>query len=157
MNEPPFFRHIWLMFVAVTVANALVLKFRSGHYIRLNPGLAGGYQRLFRGVLFWGNLPWLVMGTGIELGGVPSVFSFFRPRDGNPFVLAWFGAVVMLWVLGFYWLFARRGAEFLIEHPGLLRGKPKNPALIKACYCIAVVGGIAAVVAIVAIDIPVPR
>ena len=142
MNEPLFFRHVWLMFVAVTVANALVLKFRSRDYIRQSPGLTGGYQQLCWGVLFWGNLPWLVMGIGIELGDVPSMFSYFRPRDGNPFVLAWFCVVIMLWILGFYWLFARRGAEFLIEHPGLLRGNPKNPAMIRAVYCLAVGGGI---------------
>ena len=82
------------------------------------------------------------MGIGIELGDVPSMFSYFRPRDGNPFVLAWFCVVIMLWILGFYWLFARRGAEFLIEHPGLLRGNPKNPAMIRAVYCLAVGGGI---------------
>ena len=94
MAEPPFFRHAWLMFVAVTVANALILKFRSRGYIRERPELAAGYTRLFRGVLFWGNLPWLVMGIGIELGGVPGIFSYFRPRDGNPYVLAWFAAVL---------------------------------------------------------------
>jgi hypothetical protein len=79
MNQPLVFHHIWLMFVAVTVANALVFKFRSRDYIRQSQGLAGGYQQLFWGVLFWGNLPWLVMGIGMELGGVPSMFSYFRP------------------------------------------------------------------------------
>jgi hypothetical protein len=141
------------MLVAVTLANALVLKFRSRDYIRQRPGLTRGYQQLFLGVLFWGNLPWLVMGTGIELGGVPSMFSYLRPRDGNPFVLAWFCVVVMLWILGFYWLFARRGAEFLIEHPGLLRGTPKNPAMIKAAYCLAGAGGIVGLLLIFTTDI----
>ena len=77
------------MFVAVTCLNALILKFRSGYYIRARPELMDGYMRLVRDVLFWGNLPWRVMGVGIELGGVPGMFSYFRPRHGNPFVLAW--------------------------------------------------------------------
>jgi hypothetical protein len=119
--------------------------------------LTGGYRQLFWGVLFWGNLPWMVMGAEIELGGVPGIFSFFRPRDGNPFVLAWHGVVIVLWILGFYWLFARRGAEFLIDHPGLLRGNPKNPAVIRLYYCLAVAGSIVALVALVVIDIPVAR
>ena len=54
------------MFVAVTVANALILKLRSRRYIRERPELSEGYKRLFRGVLLWGNLPWLLMGIGIE-------------------------------------------------------------------------------------------
>src|SRR5688572_11682314 len=107
MNVPPFFHHAWLMFVAVTIANALILKYRSRRYIRERPELAEGYNRLFRGVLFWGNLPWILMAIGIEFGGVPSFFSYFRPRDGNPFVMAWFAVVIALWLLGFYWLFAR--------------------------------------------------
>lgn len=142
MKLPALFAHIWLLFVAVTVLNAVILRFRSQRYLRERPELADGYRQLFKGVLLWGNLPWVVMGVGIELGGVPNVFSYFRLRDGNPFVLVWIGCVVAIWVLGFYWLFARRGAEFLIEHPGLLRGEPKSPAMIRAGYCLMVAGGV---------------
>ena len=131
------------MFIAVTVANALILRVRSRRHIRERPELAEGYQRLFYGVLFWGNLPWFVMAIGIELGGVPDMFAYFRPRNDNPFVLAWFGIVIALWLLGFYWLFARRGAEFLVEHPGLLRGEPKSPNMVRFFYCLMVAGGIA--------------
>ena len=75
------FRHGWLMFVAVTCLNALILKLRSRYYVRERRELAAGYTKLLWGVLFWGNLPWLVMGVGIELGGLPSIFSYFRPRE----------------------------------------------------------------------------
>jgi uncharacterized membrane protein len=146
MIPPELFRHIWILFIAVTVANALALKFRARRHIEANPELAEGYRRLFSGVLFWGNLPWLIVGVGIEFGGVPNVFSYFRPRDGNPFVLAWFTAVIALWLLGFYWIFNQRGAEFLIEHPGLLRGEPKSPTVIKFLYCAAVGAGMIALV-----------
>lgn len=154
MNEPPFARHAWLILIGVTVANALILKFRSRAYIQQQPELAAGYQQLFNGVLLWGNLPWVVMGIGIVFGGVPSVFSYCRPRDGNPFVLALFGVVIALWILGFYWLFARRGAEFLIEHPGLLRGNPKSPAMIRLVYCLMVAGGVAATCLMFFVNIP---
>jgi hypothetical protein len=142
MNDPVIIRHVWLLFVIATVANAFILKFRSRVHIREHPELAAGYRRYFRGVLFWSNLPWLVMGVGIELGGVRNVSSYFRPRDGNPFVLAWFAVVVTLWILGFYWLFMRRGAEFLIEHPGLWQRDVKSPAMIRVFYCLMVAGGI---------------
>lgn len=145
------------MFVAVTAVNAFILKLRSQHHIIDRPELAAGYRQLFTGVLLWGNLPGLVMGIGIEFGGVHSVFSYFRPRDGNPFVLAWFGVVVALWVLGFYWLFARRGAEFLVDHPGLLRGAPQSPAMIRLFYCIMVAGGVVGLLVIFLADVPVPK
>ncbi len=59
----------------------------------------------------------------------------------------------MLWILGFYWLFARRGAEFLIDHPGLLRPEPKKPAMIRVIYCLMVTGGIIALVFLFTMDI----
>jgi hypothetical protein len=151
---PDLFRHFWLMFVAVTAANVLWLKFRSARHIREKPELADGYRRLVFGYLFWGNLPWLFMGAAIELGGVSNVFSFFRPGDGNPLVLAWFAIVIAEWCLGFLWLFVWRGAEFLVEHPGVFRYDIKSPAIIKAIYCLTVAGGVAGVYAMFAFPPP---
>ena len=82
------------------------------------------------------------MGFAIEFGGVRSMFSFFRPRDGNPFVLAWFTLVIAEWILGFWWLFFRRGAEFLVEHPGFIGYEAKSPATLKVFYCLTILGGI---------------
>jgi hypothetical protein len=146
--------HGWLLFAAVTCLNALILKLRSRYYIRQRPELADGYSRFSRGVLLWGNLPWLVMGAGIELGGLPGIFSYFHPRDGNPFVLAWFGVVIAIWILGFWWLFARGGAEFLVEHPGLFHGLPRSATAIRIYYCLCVAGGISGLVFMFVADIP---
>jgi hypothetical protein len=143
------------MFVALTCINLLCLKFRSRQQIRERPGLADGYQRLIRGYLFWMNLPWIVMGIGLELGGLPSVFSYFRPRDGNPFVLAFFFVVFALWILGFWWLFFARGAEFLVEYPGALHGFPHSPTFMRVSFCLGVVGGIVGVLFMWFSDIPV--
>jgi hypothetical protein len=154
MNEPSIARHAWVVFIVVTVFNALAFKFRSQANIQRRPDLAVGYNQVFKGILLWGNLPWIVMGIGILFGGVQSIFSYFRPRDGNPFVLAWFGVVVGLWIVGFYWVFARRGAEFLIEHPGLLSNCPKSPAMVRLLYCFMVGGGIVGLIVLFVADIP---
>ncbi|MGD9366823.1 MAG: hypothetical protein PVH87_14070 [Desulfobacteraceae bacterium] len=69
---------------------------------------------------FWMNIPWIVMGFGCTVGGVPSVWHYFRPSDGNPFVLAWFGSVFFLWIAGTIWLFFQNGAETLAKHPGAI-------------------------------------
>jgi hypothetical protein len=137
---PEMMRHMWMLFVAVTAANALGVWRRSRSVIAARPEKADGYQQLIRGVLFWGNLPWLVMGLGIELGAVDSVFAYFRPMNGNPYVLAWFVVVISEWLLGAYWIVTRRGAEFLFEHPGLLQGEPESPAAIRTGYCLIIAG-----------------
>ena len=136
------FRHAWVIFIAVTVANALIGKFRSRRYIRERPELADGYRKLFRGILIWENLPWILMGFAVESGGVRDMFSFFRPRDGNPFVSAWFTLIIAEWILGFWWLFFQRGAEFLVAHPGFMRYEAKSPTTLKVFYCLTILGGI---------------
>lgn len=93
---------------------------RAQEHIGKNPQLKEGYAALFRGYLFWMNLPWVIMGIGCTVGGIPSVWHYFRPRDGNPYVLAWFGSVFFLWVLGTFWLFLKSGAEMLAGHPGAI-------------------------------------
>ena len=139
---PIFLRHAWLMFVAVTCINVLFVKLHSRQHIRQRLELAAGYRRLIRGYLFWGNLPWIVMGVGLELGGLPSIFSYFRPRDGNPFVLAFFAVVIAEWILSFWWLFFAHGADFLVDHPGVFPGLPRSPLIIRLYYCLCVSGGI---------------
>ena len=93
----------WVVWIAVTFINAAAIQSRARPRIIANPELRDGYRTITRGLLTWGNLPWCIMGIGILFGGVPSVFDFFRPRDGNPFVLAFFASVLFVWLLGTHW------------------------------------------------------
>jgi hypothetical protein len=67
------FRHVWILFIVVTIINASIGKSRSRRYIRERPELAPGYQKLFRGFLIWENPPWILMGFSIETGRVRSI------------------------------------------------------------------------------------
>jgi hypothetical protein len=60
------------------------------------------------------DLPWVVMGWGILVGGVPNVWYFLQPGSGNPYVLAWFASVsaVALWFT--FWVFFLEGAEKVV-------------------------------------------
>lgn len=140
-NEMPPMKYFWVLAIVVNVANAIILKVRSKKYIQQRPELAEGYQQFFLGTLFFGSLPWVVMGIGILFGGVQNVFSYFHPQNPNPFIRAWYVCIVGMWLLGFYWLFARRGAGFLVEHPGLFNVNLNTPTKIKAFYCLTIVGG----------------
>jgi len=149
-------KYFWLIAIAVTGLNAYLIKFYSIKYVKENPELSDGYKKLFRSYLLWLNIPWVVMGVGCVIGKVPSVWHFFRPRDGNPYVLAWFGSTFILWILYIYWLFFKGGAVMLSKHPGIF-GEIKNPTLIKILSMLMIAGGILGFVFMCIIDIPIPK
>src|SRR5262249_49359741 len=79
----------------------------------------------------WQSLPWLVMGAGVLVGGVPSVTHFVRPAVGGPFVRA-FWVVVYGWIcLTGYWGIRGGGAEILARHPGLLNVRTSSVRRLK--------------------------
>ena len=139
------FRHSWILLVLVTSANGLIWWIRSKKFVRARPELLPGYRKLVRGWLVWANLPWLVMGVGSTVGGIPSGLHIFRPLDADPFVLAWWASVVLIWIMGTFWLFTG-GAEELSEHPGLLNpmfgGNSPGPRMIKVMWCACLLGGV---------------
>jgi hypothetical protein len=156
-------KYFWFVAIIVTGINLIIFRKRAQKYIKDNPQLEEGYATLFRGYLFWMNLPWVIMGIGCTIGGVPSVWHYFRPRDGNPYVLVWFGSLFLIWILGTFWLFFRGGAEKLVRHPGMIefrygfkRKNITNPVLIKSLWVLALAGGIVAVVLMWSMQIPIP-
>jgi hypothetical protein len=136
----------WAVCIAVSFINARMFQARARRHALDNPQLSEGYRAIIKGFVMWGNLPWVVMGIGCVFGGVPSVFDFFRPRDGNPFVLAFFASVILVWVLGTYWLVFRGGAEMLVKHPGLFNVDLKNPKVVKLYWFLCLAGGVAGMI-----------
>ena len=145
------------MLIVATFVNAIIMKKRSKVHIEKDPSLRDGYEKLFKGIITWGNLPWIVMGAGILFGGVPSMDYYFRPQDGNPFVIAVFISVFFLWVLGTYWLFLKSGAEFLIKHPGLFNHNFSSPMTLKLFWILCLAGGIAGVTMMFLMDTQMPN
>ncbi len=158
-------KYFWVIAIIGTCANAFFYRHRSQEYIKDNPELAEGYSSLFKGYLIWMNIPWVVMGIGSTIGGVPSILHYFNPQDGNPYVLAWFGSIFLLWTLGFYWIFFKGGAETLVKYPGAVQfhspmTKNKNltnPTHIKLFWCVCLLGGIFGVVMMWTQNIPIPK
>jgi hypothetical protein len=146
----------WLALIAVSFINIAYLKATTRTLVREKPELANGYRTIIRGYLIWGNIPWVIMGAGILIGKVPTIFHYFRPRDGNPFVIAFFVSIFILWILGTYWLIFRGGAKMIATHPGLLNVNIKSPTKIILLWFLCLAGGIAAVIAMFVKDIPVP-
>ena len=149
-------RWFWVLCIAVTFFNAATAWLNAKRRIESRPELRKGYRTLTRALATWGNLPWLVMGFGCTYGRVPSVFSFFRPRDGNPYVLVFFCAVFLVWVVGTYWLMFRGGAQMLVDHPGFLSIEAKSPRAVMAIWFVCILGGAVAVVWMFFGNFPVP-
>jgi hypothetical protein len=149
-------KFFWLMCIFAMAINAGILYQRSKKHTNKQPELAEGYRSIIRGSLTWGNLPWIVMGIGCTIGGVPSVFHYFRPQDGNPFVLAFFASVFLIWILGTHWIFFRNGAEMIVQHPGILNINLGGATSVKVLWVLCVLGGVTAVIMMFAEAIPTP-
>jgi hypothetical protein len=132
----------WVLFILITVFNSFYLKARSQKIIAEKTDLQEGYDQLFKGYLTYLNIPWVVMGIGVLFGGVPGVFGFFNPRDGNIFVLAFHATVVILWILSIWWIYFKGGAEFLVKYPGVFNQDIKSPILLKVLFAVMLIGGI---------------
>lgn len=148
--------HFWAVAILGTCINVAVYKFRSQKHIDENPDLAEGYAKIIKGYLVWMNIPWIVMGIGCTIGGVESTFHYFNPKEGNPFVLAWFGSIFFLWILGTYWLFFKNGAETLVKYPGMFNHDISSPTALKLLWCVCLIGGIAGVTMMWTQQMPTP-
>ena len=145
---------LWVPMILVTLLNYGILSSRAQTMVQGDPVRQAGYAHLLKVYYFSSLLPFIVMGIGIVFGGVPTMFHFFRPQDGNPFVLAFFATSFMLWILGVYWVYFRGGAQTLARHPGVIT-KSENPLLIKLMVLFGLVAGIAAVFMLYQLDFPV--
>ena len=87
-------------------------------------------QSLFGRLCLFSNVPWLVMGWGVLFGGVPSVFSYFRPQDHNPYVTYWYGSLLLLAVVGALWVLLGNGARRIreLQQLGVFGARQKNSA-----------------------------
>jgi|SRR5262249_42521676 len=136
-------------------ANAAIWWRRAQPRIAENPALEPGYRRMVKAWLIYGNVPWLVMGAGILSGAVPSTLHYFNPRNG-PFVVAFYLSVVVLWILTFRWLCFKRGAEMLLEHPGLFNFPVSRPWAVKAYFLLCLAGGVIGLSIMIFANIQVP-
>jgi hypothetical protein len=162
MSDPPeLFRiattHFWLVAILMSFINVAIMWRSSAPHRQSHPSVADGYRSLARGFLFWGNLPWIIMGAGILFGGVPSVFHYFQLKTSNPYILSFAASIVFLWIAGSFWLFARNGAQFLCDHPYFFRTQITNPSLINIFWLVCVAGGALALSSMYFSDFPIPE
>jgi hypothetical protein len=146
----------WAVCIVLSFVNAAIMKFRARPYIQANPELADGYSKIINGMLVWGDIPWVILGIGCVTGKVPSVFYLFRPRDGNPYVTAFYASALLIWILGTNWIVFRGGAEMFVKHPGVLNFNVKSPRTMILLWFLSVAGGIVGFLIVYFQNIPFP-
>jgi len=124
-------KNMWIWLIFGSVLSALYTNFRSKKFIEKEPDLQEGYNQLVKGELIYFNIPWVVAGIAMIFGGVPDFFDLFNPTSGNFFAIAFLSSILVLWILFIWWIYFRRGADFLAKHPGAFRPEIRSPMLIK--------------------------
>lgn len=152
-----FSKYFWVFAIFITLIPVATAKRASNHYIHKKPELASGYSKLFCGYLILINIPWVVIGIGCTVGQVPSIWYFFNPRDGNPYVLAWFSSIFIMMIGITYWIFFKGGAEFLIEHHNVLSIDISNPKVIRFFWLLLLVAGVFIMLTMWVVDFPMPQ
>jgi hypothetical protein len=149
-------RYFWLLALIITAINSVAYQRRLRILSEQYPERTRGYRQFLIGFIVVNTLVWLVMGVGILFGGVPSVFSYFNPSTGNPYVLAWHAVVIGTWILGVIWIFFRGGAQFVVDHPGLLNVNMSKPIYVQLWFLACIGGGILGEVMMWTRQVPIP-
>lgn len=150
-----FSRYFWLFALGTTAVNYPIMRSRLSR-LDLDSQERDTYELLLRNYFTWSNLPWIVMAAGSIVGHVPSVWHYFRPQDNNPWVLAWFASIFLLWFLCSYWLFLRGGAELLARRPQVFNLAATSPALVKVYWLVCLGGGVLGMVLMYTMNAPAP-
>lgn len=157
------FKYAWVLFIVVNFINAFIMRRRVNPYIELNPELKEGYDKLFKNFLIYGNIIWIIVAIGDLTGQTKSIFDFLSPAQFNPIVLLFHVAVIVLWIVGSYWVFLNNGAEFLVKHPGFFNNgvpgnsNPLNKNTVKLFWTLIIVGGIVGEIMMWKTSIPIKK
>lgn len=126
-NAPLFFRLMstwfWAIALAMGCVNYIIGSRRA--MPTLDEAARAERRSYLRRIAIGMNLPWLIMGAGQLSGATPTVWSYFRPQDGNLFVIAWLVAYFLLACLSAAWVLLGGGAQKVVDlrlMEGLRRG-----------------------------------
>ena len=141
-------KYFWIVLILVMCVNALFWWIKSKKYVTENPDLKSSYQKLIKGFLLYGNIPWLIMGLLTLTGIIQGTFEILEPRNVNIGVIIWHLSVIGILTLGTNWIFFKNGAEILKKHPGLFqstfnRDGKVSSGMIKFIWIVGLVGAVA--------------
>jgi hypothetical protein len=114
---PDFFRliskYFWVVALAFAAFNYWKADRDASRIVEPNKALEA--KTYLRNFAVAGALPWVIMGVGQISGATPTVWHYFRPQDGNVFVLVWFSTYFALSCVFAWWVFLASGAKKVAE------------------------------------------
>lgn len=146
-----FIRYVPLMVVAVVAANVAIFWHRASRLSTLMPEKTVGYRRIVRAFSFYfGGLTiaWSVGAFfgGFHVVGMPPPSSVMARRE--PTALDW--VFLLAWVLVAtrfsFWLFARDGANVLVNHRDIFNSFPSRPGTVKILWTLLLLASLASAV-----------
>ena len=109
-------RYFWLIAIVFTVVQHLPLIRSNEGELASDPIKAREERTLKRLYALGTVLPWMILGAGMLTGSAPTVWYIFRPQDGNPFVVAFFGVTFGMSLVMAYWILFADGAKKVVEY-----------------------------------------
>jgi hypothetical protein len=61
---------------------------------------------------------------------------YFKPKNGNPYVIAFYLSIFTARLFGAYWLFANDDAEMPKRHPGIFLSDFSSPTKVKLFWAL---------------------
>jgi hypothetical protein len=104
-------KYFWALCIVITYVNFYVLPRRRAAVNDAAAIDSATLQSTRRRVFFAMLVPWVVMGIAQVVGGVPNVWSFFQPRELNPYVWSWCLTIFALSCAFAYWVVFADGAK----------------------------------------------
>jgi hypothetical protein len=126
-----FSRYFWVIAIGFSLINYVIGRRRIVAESSLNEIRRSDTLGLFGRLCLYSNVPWLVMGWGILAGGVPSVFSYFRPQDHNAYVTGWYACMLLLAIANAFWIVLADGAARVreLQQLGVFGSRQKNSTM----------------------------
>ena len=160
---PDFFRLISEHFWAIALAFSAFNYWRAEHATlnSLSPAQTQESKTYLRNFAAAAAVPWAIMGVGQMSGATPTVWHYFRPQDGNVFVVAWLAAVFLLSCAFAWWVFFANGAKKVVEYNllaavGQSDAKPPSERMVKIFAALGVVLFPIWVIGAVLMNAPIP-
>ena len=151
MAENDLFRYLPLIAIAVVAANLAVFWHRARRLSAKTPAKTSGYHAIVRGFgLYFGGLTilWSV-GTAahvFHIIGIPTASSVLVPREPTTFDWLFLVAWALVALRFSVWLYARDGANVLVNHGDIFNSFPSSPAAVKVVWALLLLVSLASAI-----------
>jgi hypothetical protein len=106
----------WLLGIVITVIDYAFCERAAAASASVIPSLSAEAKALRKRFAIMQIVPWVVMGIGVSVGGVPDVWRYSQPQDLNPYVMTWFASVFCIAIMFAWWVFFRNGANKIVKY-----------------------------------------